>query len=114
MTGAGDLRERIAFDRPRAASDGMGNAVGAWSEAFAVAAQRVPLRGGEEVMAARLESRQPFILRVRRSSQTLTITASWRARDARSGAVYNIRTISDPDGRREWLDVLVEQGPVAG
>lgn len=114
MTGAGDLRHRIAFEKRDAGDDGMGNVREGWTEQFRCAASRIPMKGGEEVMAARLESRQPFIVRVRQSTNTLRIRASWRARDARAGTIYNIRTISDPDGRGTWLDLLVEQGVADG
>jgi len=38
------------------------------------------------------------------------VTADWRIVDARDERrVFNIRAIHDPDGKRAWLDMLVEQ-----
>lgn len=114
MTGAGQLSERIAFDRRATADDGLGNREGEWVCVFTVSAQRTALRGGEEVMAGRLASRQPFILCVRQNAQTRRISAGWRARHLASGDAYNIRTVTDPDGRRAWLDILCEAGVADG
>jgi len=111
----GILRTRIAFDKRSEASDGYGNVKGDWVEQFAVDARRMPLKGGEDVMAGRLAGRQSFILQIRSSSVTRAIDASWRARDARvSGVFYNIRTITNPDERNQYLDILVEQGVADG
>lgn len=112
---AGKLTERYTFakrtdtstDSP--AGDGYGNFEGSWSDQFTVWAERTFLRGGEDVLAARLEGRQPIILRIRRSSDTEQITTDWRATDTRRSKVYNIRTVSEtPD--RQWIDLLVESG----
>lgn len=114
MTGAGALGVRIALARRVAVDDGMGNETGQWSEEMELLGERIPLKGGEEVMAARLASRQPFILRLRQSSRSRLVTPGWRARDVRTGALYNIRSIVDPDGRRQWFDMLVEEGVAEG
>jgi head-tail adaptor len=107
VTGAGDLRERIAFDARIEADDGLGNVRSDWTFQFELSAERKALRGGEEVMAG-------FILRLRQSSQSRRITPAMRARDARTGETYNIRTVTDPDGRRAWLDILCEAGVADG
>lgn len=112
MPGAGDLRERIAFDARAEAPDGYGNVQTDWVEQFTVAAKVRPLRGGEDVMAGRLAGRQPMVITVRQSSDTRQITAEWRARDARAGTIYAISgTPTDPDGRRAWLEILATGGP---
>jgi hypothetical protein len=74
-----------------------------------VFARRQFVRGGEDVMAARLEGRQPVVLTVRKSTDTDDITTDWRATDARTGAVYNIRTVQ-PSEDRAWIDLLCESG----
>lgn len=107
---SGDLRERVAFDR-RVVEDVEGGSVRSdWAEQLTVPARIRPLRGGEGVIAARLQGTQPVVITVRYSSATKTIDPSWRCRDARTGREYNIRTAT-PDERRVWVDLLCEAGP---
>jgi head-tail adaptor len=110
---AGRLNNRVAFDVRSTATDVYGNVLGDWDEQFVVSARVQHLRGGETVMASRLEGRQPVVITVRRSPVTGEIETSWRARDARSGDVFNIRSIS-PTEDRAWLDILCDKGVVAG
>lgn len=111
---AGDLRSRVTFAQRAATSDGYGNALGDWADQFTVAARIQPRLGGEAVLAARLQGTQPVTIRVRQSSQTREIDATWRAIDARKGTVFNIRSVVDPyehtaeHGR--WIDILAEAG----
>lgn len=122
--GAGQLYERVAWDERQAASDGYGNVQGAFVEQFQTRAGFVYLRGSESVIAARLEGRQPIVVRVRASSQTRRIAPDWRMRDARdgqwtgggepvwTGPVYAVRSIAaTPD--RKWLDIVVVRGVAA-
>lgn len=67
------------------------------------------LRGGEAVQAARLQGKQPVVVTVRRSSQTLKITTDARMRDARTGDIYNIRAIVPTDDR-QFLEITAEKG----
>jgi SPP1 family predicted phage head-tail adaptor len=106
---AGELRERIAFEQQSAVSDGSGGQTVSWSEVFRCAARVKPRLGGEEVTAARLGGRQPVMITVRHSTDTAQVTPDWRARDVRSGAVYNIRT-AVADERRQWVEMLAEKG----
>lgn len=113
--GAGPLRERVAFDAREEIDDGYGNHVGAWQERIAPVAARIqPLKGGEQVLAARLTGVQPVIIRVRRSAATAAIDPTWRARDVRRGAVYNIRSVADMEERGAYLDMLCEAGGADG
>jgi head-tail adaptor len=114
QTRAGDLRHRIAFDKrqdvnPDAPLD-LGNTQSAFVEQFVVAAKVEARFGGETVTAARLAGQQPVTITVRQSTQTRLITTDWRARDARTGTIYNIRSIVDPDDRRAFLEMLCQSG----
>lgn len=112
MTGAGDLRERIAFDKRSTSSDGAGGITTGFSEQFVLWASYKHLRGGETVMAGRLEGRHTAVIRVRASVNSRLINADWRARDARTSATYAIRDVTEtPD--RKWIDLLVESGVAA-
>lgn len=110
---AGSLYHLFAFDARDAVSDGAGNTQGAFVEQFQCNAGRLVLRGGETVMAARLEGRQPVILSVRAETRTNRITSDWRARDVRTGEVFNIRSIQ-PSEKRDAIELLCEAGVADG
>ncbi|MFC3163062.1 head-tail adaptor protein [Ciceribacter thiooxidans] len=112
MTGAGDLRERVAFDARAAVDDGHGNERSDFVEQFPCRASFTPLRGGETVIASRLEGRQPVVVRVRASSKTRRIATDWRMRDLRTGFVYAVRSVIETSDRT-WVDVTVESGVAA-
>lgn len=112
---AGELRERVAFDRRDVVDDGYGNTVsGDWREQFVVWARIRPLKGGEGVQAARLAGSQPVVIRVRLSSSTKQISADWRARDARMGTLFNITSMANMDEKGAYLDILATSGVAVG
>jgi SPP1 family predicted phage head-tail adaptor len=112
-TGAGDLRERVAFDKRGTGSDGGGGVVTIWQEQFQRRAAYVHRNGGEAVMADRLQGKHTLVVRVRADSQTRTISTDWRARDARVGTLYNIIDVT-PTVDRKWVDVLAQTGGPSG
>lgn len=109
MTGAGDLRNRVVLQKQSQTSDGAGGVTTPWADQFVVWAGYTHLRGGEGVLAGRLEGRHPQVVRVRASSQTRQITTDWRLRDRRTGSVFNIRDIT-PTEDRAYIDLLCESG----
>lgn len=107
---AGKLRDRVTFAKRQASSDEYGNDESTFVDQFTVAAEVIYLQGGEQVMAARLDGRQPVVLTVRASTQTRLIETDWRATDARDAErVFNVRSIK-PSERRDHIDVLCEAG----
>ncbi|MGY3609924.1 MULTISPECIES: phage head closure protein [unclassified Bradyrhizobium] len=110
MTSAGDLSHRIAFDKRQDVDDGYGNTQADFVEQFVVWAGVQAKFGGETVTAARLAGQQPMTITVRQSSQTEQVTTDWRARDARSGLVLNIRSIVDPDDSGAYFEMLCQSG----
>jgi hypothetical protein len=80
-----------------------------------MSAALTPRTGGEEVTAARLEGRQPYVCLVRNCSQMRDVTVGWQIVDARDGSrVFNIASPpADPDGKNQWLEFLVIDGPVS-
>ena len=111
-TGAGSLRERVAFQARSVEDDGYGNTVtGDFANVFTAAASYTYLRGGESVMAARLSSKQPIVVRVRTCAAARAVTTDYRIKDTRTNIVMNIRTIAPTvDG---FIDFLTEAGEVA-
>lgn len=106
---AGKLYERVTFDSPTETPDGYGGTISGWTEEFTVRAGYRRLRGGETVLASRLSGTQPTIIKVRQSSDTKRVTTDWRARDARSGEVFNIRSPIESDDRA-YLEFIAESG----
>lgn len=109
-TGAGELRERVGFQSPTEINDGAGNVTDGWETQFTLAARLMPLRGGEAVMAGRLQGTQPYICTVRGCASIRMVTTAWQAVNVRTGAVYNIKAITNPDERGAMFDILMVAG----
>lgn len=112
MTGAGDLIHRVSFEKRDQSSDGAGGTTTAYSAQFTVSAVYIHMRGGEAVMAGRLEGRHSLVVRVRSSANTRLVTTDWRMRDMRTGEVFNVRDITRTEDRA-WIDFLGESGVAA-
>lgn len=106
-SGSGALSERVVFQRRGAIPDGHGNEIaGDWTDQFDEPARLRPRIGGEEVLGARLTGVQPFVLTVRSSARTRTITPAWRAVDARTGTVYEITSLANTDERNGYIEMM--------
>jgi hypothetical protein len=81
---------------------------------FTCAANIKPRLGGEAVLAARLTGVNLVNITVRRSSQTAAVDTAWRAKDERSGTLYNIRSVIDPfehtADHDRFVEMLCEKG----
>jgi SPP1 family predicted phage head-tail adaptor len=101
---AGQLRERVTFQRRGTLQDDYGNVqAGDWENQFTVWANIAPARGREEVLAQRLQGIRPVEITVRWTSQTVLIQPEWRAVNTRHPEqIFNIHDIRDPDGKRAW------------
>lgn len=128
---AGDLFHSFAFDRRVEIDQGDGVTVGKWAEQFSVRAGVINIRGGEDVIAGRLQGKSTKVVFVRSSSQTKQISTDWRMRDARTGEIidasngemvggkkwtgvsYNIAEITISDDRA-WIDCLGQSGMADG
>lgn len=101
MTGAGPMVERVALDRPAAATDAYGASVDGWTEVVGRCSAHIRwLRGGESVQAARLEGRQPAVVTIYRQDALAALGPGWRLRDLnRGGAAMNIRAVVPTDDR---------------
>ena len=110
MTRAGKNDRVLAFSkREIAGNDGHGNSVTDWSEQFRERGERVFLRGGEEIQAARLEGRQPVVFKIWTSVDARSVAFDWRIQDVNSGETYNVKTVEESkDGMR--IEILAESG----
>lgn len=109
-SGAGSRSERVTFQKREEVDDGYGGSYGAWVDQFDEPARLQPRLGSEPVIASRLQGIQPFTLTVRSSTRTREVTPAWRVVNARSGATYNIKAITNPDERNSDLEMLVVEG----
>ncbi|MHC2540409.1 head-tail adaptor protein [Sinorhizobium meliloti] len=109
---AGRMHQRLHFQKRSIVDDSYGNEVaGPFETVFTTAAELIPLRGGEPVQAARLVGVQPYTVRIRSCAAARDVTPSWRIVDARNASrVMNIRTVTNPDQKNAWLDLLVDDG----
>ncbi|WP_298698189.1 head-tail adaptor protein [uncultured Brevundimonas sp.] len=113
--GAGDLRQRVRFERRGAGTDADGNAVAAWTDlGISRACALAPTRGGEEVQAGRIAGRASWDCWVRSDSGTRTIQPGDRAVNTRTGETFNIAFVGDMDGGRTWLLIQMTSGGVDG
>jgi head-tail adaptor len=110
----GDLHHTVAFDKRATANPDspidLGSVETDWAEQFQCRAAFIHLRGGEQVLASRLEGKHTLVMRVRSSSSTRSIGMDWRVRDMATGDAFNVRDITPTEADRQWLDVLCESG----
>lgn len=111
---AGRLVHKVAFDK-REASDGdnAGNYEGEWVEQFLCRAEFIHLRGGEAVLAGRLQGRHTQVIRIRVSQLSNAVTSDWRVRDVRRGTEFNIRDIEFEENR-QFISLTCESGVATG
>lgn len=113
---AADLRDRVGFYQRAMISDGYGNSVGDFPDdpEFTCAANIKPRLGGESVLAARLQGTHLANITVRSSYQTRQVKTDWMLKNERTGEIYNIRSIIDPEQatskRGMFLELLCEEG----
>lgn len=96
------------FQKRVMVDDGYGNHVGHREDRFTRWCSVRFLRGGEAVMAARLASKQPVILTIRRDPDTEAITPSWQF--LISGRAYDIKENPRPSDDRQFFELLAESG----
>ncbi len=103
------LRERFRFEARERDANGVRS--GPFVLVTEEPAELTGLAGGEEVMASRLEGRQPVLIVVRYHRLTAVIDSSHRAVDARSvdqggtGATFDIKSAT-PRPRHDFVDIL--------
>ena len=111
---AGALRDRLHFQSRGTVDDGIGASVpgGLFVTQFTAAGNLTPRTGGEEITAARLSGRQPYVLTVRNSVAMRSISAAWQIVDARNAnrLFAVVSPPADPDGKNAWLEMLVVEG----
>lgn len=104
------LIERVGFEAPQTGNDGGGGVANGFTEQFERRAEYIHLRGGEAVIAARLQGQHTQIIRVRDEPEARAVTTSWRIVDKRNGDVFNIREIAPAENDRRFRDFTCQKG----
>ena len=114
VKGAGQLQELLAAESRSPIDDGMGNEIsGPWAEQSLHPASLVARRGGEAVIAGRLQGTVNYMVTARYSVSCAAVTTDHRFRDAHSGQTYNILT-AIPRPKRDYIDFDVVAGVADG
>lgn len=100
------LMQRAAFYEPFEERDADGMLVQSWLLRLTCAAHVTWLRGGETVMAARMQSKNPAIITVRDFTESRAITSEWRVEV--DGRTFEIQEDPRPDQGRRTLAMLAQ------
>ena len=103
---AGRLTKRATLLEPIEAVDDDGQVVQSWADRGTVWCNWTPRRGGEGVMQARIESRNPAIITVRASALTRRITSEWVARI--DGREFDVKEAPTETPDRAFLEFYAE------
>lgn len=105
MTHIADLRDVVTIQAPGTAQDDIGEPIAAWVDVATVRASVRDLTG-RELMAA--QAAQSLV--------TTNITIRFRAdvlpamRVLRGGEVFDIQTVMNPSGKRDWTVLMCVRG----
>lgn len=105
--GAGPLRTRVTIDKQVQTPDGVGGYALTWTTALTTHAERLDLSGGESLVAMQVSANQMRRYRLR-LPPSLTIDATMRLTDIRTGETFNIRNTNEPDQLHRWVVLLCE------
>ena len=105
MPDPGQMREQVTVQSPTEVSQGGGGSSITWSDVATFWAEVRALRGREQIEALALEAATMYRI-TRRYTETITE----RQRLTWKGRILNIRSVVDPDGRRQWTEILAETG----
>lgn len=108
MLRAGRMRARCVFQTERREDDEGGGADVTWTDIASCRGDYLPERGREQMAAGRLEGSNLAVLRVRYSSILAPLTTTHRA--VIDDVPHQIRSVIDPDRRRQMLELVVEKG----
>lgn len=84
----------------------MGGVIEGWEDRFTLWAHVRYLRGSEAVMQARLVSKAPVIITVRRFAQSVGVTSEWRA--VVGGVIFDLKEDPRPSEDGRFLEMLAE------
>ena len=101
--------ERVFLQRRTLSPNGLGGTTSGWQDVFETRAHFRYLRGGETVLAGRLQGRLTIVATIPSHSAAREVTPDWRVRDARAGTIWNIRSVI-PSDDRSTIELTCESG----
>ena len=101
--------ERVFLQRPTVTADGLGGTETGWQDVFETRAHFRYLRGGETVLAGRLQGRLTIVATIPSHDAARQVTPDWRVRDARAGTIWNVRSVI-PSDDRALIELTCESG----
>lgn len=106
----GAMRERVDIQTRTPTVGAIGNVAFAWATTATVWAQVRPMSARERFVAERLAARGVYEITIRwRTGITPAMRMLWR------GRTFNVKQILNPDERRRFLTIIVEDAaPDAG
>ncbi len=110
---AGTLREKIRFQSRTNENDGYGNTKAEWTTAYDCRADLLWLRGGESVLAGRLEGVKTAVFTIRDCVDARAVTSEYRVVNLRTDEVFNVRSVNSAT-KRGYIDILAETGVADG
>ena len=113
-TGGGILDKKLQFEVRATSNDAQGNTEGDWIAVLDRQARVKPLAPNETVLASRLQGVTPYEVTIRSDSETRAITEAWRAVNVRTGEIYNIGPVVNPDERGRYLIFTCTAGEAHG
>lgn len=108
MAAAGNLSDRVTFQRLTYGPDAYGNTVNAWTDHLSVWADILESPGREAVAAGRIEAARSATMRIRRNGSSSGLTTADRV--SARGRSWNIRSIGDVGRDRSMLELVIEVG----
>ena len=104
-TGSGRLRERVTLQQEARVTDTGGGYELSWQDVRTVRARVKPKHGTEQVQGQQLQASTWFYVTIRyREGVEAGQRLLWK------GAPLNIRSVINPDEKRQWLELLCEKG----
>ena len=111
---SGELRSRVRIEARGASQSKYSSGAEPFS---AIAADRpakiAPLKGGEEVIAGRLQGVSVYEITVRDEAAFAAASTAWRIVDERTGEIFNIKHTANHDQRGRWRVFTCEAGATA-
>jgi head-tail adaptor len=112
-TRAGQLHERVEFQRRAYVSDGYGNEQANFETVFETRAGFNLMRGSESVIASRLTGVQPMTVTLRSTVNARSVRPDWRMVDVSTGKLYAIQSVMQDFDDKSWVDMIVTEGVAA-
>jgi len=109
---AGSLNKRATFQQFTSTPDRAGGSTKAWADFTTVWVQFSPERAREKIQQGRIAENQAGALRLRSSTKSRQIDATFRV--IVDDVTYNVRSITNPDQRNDMIEMAIETDGVSG